>query len=84
MTERKKRRKKGPEPFIDVLPGLLVRALARQDDFILTCETDPDTAEKKIHVITGKFISSCMLRKLLGQAEAQRDEGSSVTTRDWS
>ena len=84
MPRNKKRTKKRPEPLIDLLPGLLVKALVCGDDFIMTCETDPDTEKKKIHVITGKFISDCMLQKLLGKAEAQRDEGSSVTTRDWA
>jgi hypothetical protein len=83
MPERKTRKKRPVKPVIDLLPELLVRALARHDDFIVTCETDPDTAKKMIHIISGKFITPCMLRKLMGQAESQRDEGSSLVSRKW-
>jgi hypothetical protein len=83
MPEKRIRKKKARKPIIDLLPELLVKALARQDDFIVTFETDPDTLSKKLHVITGKFITGCMLRKLQGQAESQRDEGSTITTRKW-
>jgi hypothetical protein len=83
MPERKSRKKRPVRPVIDLLPELLVRALARHDDFIVTCETDPDTEKKKIHIISGKFVTPCMLRKLMGQAEAQRDEGASVVSRKW-
>jgi hypothetical protein len=84
MPERKTRKKRRVKPVIDLLPELLVKALARHDDFIVTYETDPDTAGMKIHVLSGKFFTPCMLRKLLGQAESQRDEGSTVLTRDWA
>jgi hypothetical protein len=83
MTERKSRRKMPVKPVIDLLPELLVRALAHNDDFIVTCEMDPETEEKKIHIISGKFVTPCMLRKLMGQAEAQRDEGASVVSGKW-
>ena len=83
MPERKIRKKRPVKPVIDLLPGLLVRALARHDDFIVTCETDPDTEKKKIHILSGKFVTPCMLRKLLGQAEAQLDEGAFVVSRKW-
>jgi hypothetical protein len=83
MPEKKTRKKKSRKPIIDLLPELLVKALARQDDFIVTFEIDPDTSSKKLHIITGKFITGCMLRKLQGQAESQRDEGSTITTRKW-
>jgi len=83
MPEQKSRKKIPVRPVIDLLPELLVRALARHDDFIVTCETDPDTKKKKIHIISGKFVTPCMLRKLMGQAEAQRDEGASVVSRKW-
>ena len=65
------------------MPELLVRALARHDDFIVTCETDPDTGNEQIHMLSGKFVTSCMLRKLLGQAESQRDEGALVVSGKW-
>jgi hypothetical protein len=83
MPERKIRKKRTVKPVIDLLPELLVKAIARHDDFIVTCETDPDTSAQKIHIITGKFITPCMLRKLIGQAEAQRDEGSLIVSRKW-
>ena len=83
MPERKSRKKRPLKPIIDLLPELLVRALARHDDFIVTCETDPDNKKKKIHIISGKFVTSCMLRKLMGQAEAQRDEGALIVSRKW-
>jgi hypothetical protein len=83
MPERKTRKKRTVIPVIDLLPELLVKALARHDDFIVTCETDPDTDAKKIHILSGKFVSPCMLRKLLGQAESQRDDGSFVISRKW-
>jgi hypothetical protein len=83
MPERMSRKKRPVKPVIDLLPELLVRALARHDDFIVTCETDPDTGKKQIHILSGKFITSCMLRKLMGHAEAQRDEGASVVSRKW-
>lgn len=79
----KKRTRKRAEPLTDLLPGLLFKALARGDDLIMTFETDPETETKKVHVFTGRFVSECMLRKLIGKAEAQADEGSTVTTRDW-
>jgi hypothetical protein len=83
MPERKTRKRRTIKPVIDLLPELLVNALARHDDFIVTCETDPGTEKKMIHIISGKFVTPCMLRKLLGQAEAQRDEGSLVVSRKW-
>jgi hypothetical protein len=83
MPERKIRKKRPVKPVIDLLPELLVQALARHDDFIVTCETDPDTAKKKIHILSGKFVTPCMLRKLIGQAASQRDEGSVVISRKW-
>ena len=83
MPPRKKGNAKPKTPVIDLLPGLLVTSLANHDDFIVTCETDPKTGAKKLHVITGKFITPRMLRKMIGQVEAQRDGGSSILTRDW-
>ena len=70
-------------PVIDLLPELLVRALARHDDFIVTCEADPDTEKKTIHIISGRFVTPCMLRKLIGQAESQLDEGGILISRKW-
>lgn len=83
MPEQKVRKRRTVKPVIDLLPELLKKALARHDDFIVTYETDPDTAKKKIHIITGKFVTPCMLRKLIGKAISQRDEGSSIVSRKW-
>ena len=71
------------KPLIDTLPGLLVSALAENRDFILCFETDEDTGKKKVHVMTGQFITRCMLRKLIGQAKSQKDEGSTRLCRAW-
>ena len=88
----KKARKKKPvraaagkpdRPVIDLLPELLDRALARRDDFIVTCETDPDTEKKTIHIISGRFVTPCMLRKLIGQVASQQDEGGILISRKW-
>ena len=68
---------------MDILPELLVKALARGDDFIVTFEAEEGRPSKKLHVMTGRFVTGCMLRKLQGQAESQRDEGSTILTRDW-
>lgn len=57
---------------------MLARALEEKEDFILTCETDPDTGIQHQYAMTGRFVSDCMLRKLVGQAESQRDEGSTL------
>jgi hypothetical protein len=79
----KTRKKKAGKPVIDLLPELLVNALARGDGFIVTFENDPENPPQKLHVMTGKFITGCMLRKLQGQAESQRDEGSTLLTGEW-
>jgi hypothetical protein len=83
MTERKTGKRRPAKPVTDLAPELLEKALARHDDFIVTCETDADTGAKRIHILSGKFVTPCMLRKLMGQAEAQRDEGSSIVSRRW-
>jgi len=62
---------------------MLAAALAQQDDLILTFETEPDTGRRSVHVLTGRFVTECMLRKLIGQAESQRDEGSMIVTQAW-
>jgi len=82
-TSAQKTRKK-EAPLIETLPGLLVSALALDRDFILCYETDEDTGKRTIHVMTGEFVTPCMLRKLIGQAESQKDEGSTLTSRAWA
>jgi hypothetical protein len=64
------------KPVEEVLPGMVARALDKREDFILTFETDPDTGAERVYAMTGQFVSECMLRKLIGKAESQRDEGS--------
>jgi hypothetical protein len=77
-----KNRKKDP-PLTDTLPELLAAALAGSKDFILCFGTDEETGKKRVHVMTGQFITPCMLRKLAGQAESQRDEGATLQSREW-
>jgi hypothetical protein len=83
MALPKKRGGKTKRPLIDTLPELLVSALADSKDFILCFETDEETGKKNVHVMTGQFITPCMLRKLIGQAESRKDEGSTLTSRRW-
>lgn len=83
MAPPKKRGRRKRKPLIDTLPELLVSALAGSRDFILCFETDEVTGRRHIHVMTGQFITPCMLRKLIGQAESQKDEGSTLTSRRW-
>lgn len=69
------------QPLADILPGMLACALDKKEDFIVTVEIDPDTGTEHLYAMTGRFISACMLRKLTGQAESQRDEGSVLLKR---
>jgi hypothetical protein len=69
--------------FVDSLPEMISHTLAQRNDFILTFETDPDTGSCRVHAFSGKFITSCMLRKLEGLAESERDEGSLQVSCDW-
>jgi hypothetical protein len=63
-------------PLSESLPALAETAIAGNEDLILTVEVDPDSGTRTVHLITGKFVTSCMLRKLIGQAASQKDEGS--------
>jgi hypothetical protein len=67
-----------------LLSGLLVKAVAGNSDFILCFETDEETGKRNVHVLTGKYITPCMLRKLVGQAESRRDEGCMLISREWA
>jgi hypothetical protein len=84
MAMPKKTRGRQKKPLTDTLPELLASAVATDNDFILTFETDPDTGKRMIHAMTGKFITPCMLRKLTGLAESQRDEGSKIVSGKWA
>jgi hypothetical protein len=83
MATPEKRSGKNRRSLTVMLPELLDAAIAESNDFILTLETDPDTGKRTLHVMSGKFITPCMLRKLIGQAESQRDEGSTLVSRAW-
>jgi len=76
MAPVKKCRTTRTPPLSDLLPALIESAIAGNDDLILTVEADPDSGTQMIHLMTGKFVTPCMLRKLIGQAESQIDEGS--------
>ncbi len=71
------------QPLEEILPGMAVSALAHGRDFILCYGMDEETGRKTVHVMTGEFVTPCMLRKLIGRAEAQKDEGSSRVCRPW-
>ena len=81
MAPQEERKGKKGEPVTDMLPELLAMALAGDKDFILCHETDEETNVKTIHVMTGRFVSPCMLRKLIGQAESQKDEGATLLSK---
>lgn len=83
MARQAQRSPKKNEPLVTMLPGLLDRALEEGRDFILCYETDEDTGKRRVHVMTGSFVSPCMLRKLIGLAESRKDEGSTLTSRAW-
>ncbi|NLD57460.1 MAG: hypothetical protein GX651_04920 [Methanomicrobiales archaeon] len=83
MARQAQRNPKKSEPLATMLPGLLDRALEEGRDFILCYETDEDTGKRRIHIMTGSFVSPCMLRKLIGLAESQKDEGSTLASRAW-
>ena len=50
----------------------------------MTCETDEETGTKRIHVMTGKLISPCMLGTLKNKVEIFADEGAAIVTREWT
>lgn len=64
-------------PLSDLLPALIESVIAGNDDLILTVENDPDSGKRTLHLRTGKFVTPCMLRKLIGhRPESRADEGS--------
>lgn len=83
MAHPGKRGKKKKTAFVASIPGLIESALCSNDDLILTIKTDPDTGSRRAYAFTGKFISPCMMRKLIGLSESCRDEGSRVLWCDW-
>jgi hypothetical protein len=83
MAAAKKRRGTRASSLADALPELLVSALAREDDLILTCETDPESGRKTLHVMTGKLVSACMLNRLKGRIEAYPEDGCTIVSGRW-
>lgn len=81
MAPQEERKGKKRETLTDMLTELLAMALAGDKDFILCHETDEETNKRTIHVMTGRFVSPCMLRKLIGQAESQKDEGATLLSK---
>jgi hypothetical protein len=69
--------------LIKDLPELLDSALAREDDLIITYETDPESGRKTLHVITGKLVSACMLNRLRSRIEAYPEDGSRILSGKW-
>jgi len=75
MAGKKKRRSKPRKPLREILTDALTAALENHDDFIVVFETVPDE-EQRVHVMTGKLISPCMLGTLTNRCGIQTDEGS--------
>jgi hypothetical protein len=67
----------------DAIPELLASTLAREDDLIVTCETDPDSGHRTLHVITGKLVSACMLNKLKARITAYPEDGGTIVSGRW-
>jgi len=82
---QKKQRKTGSDiQLFDTLTQVLSSALSKQDDFIVTYETEVDDEDRKeIHVLTGKLISPCMLGTLKNRVELQENDGSKRLTMEW-
>ena len=78
MAQQEKHGGRTRKPPGEILPEMLARALDKREDLILTFETDPETGAGHVYAMTGQFVSECMLRKLVGKAESQRDEGSAL------
>jgi hypothetical protein len=76
MTIRKTRRKNDEKPFHEAVTDLLFSSMANHEDFVLTYEVNPSTNKKEIHVMSGKLISSDLLRKLKEHVAQQLDDGS--------
>ncbi|MFA5236507.1 MAG: hypothetical protein WC362_01460 [Methanoregula sp.] len=83
MTLVKKHRLQTKKTLIDTLPEMVVSALANHEDFVVTYETDPKTRKKSLYVMTGNLITAEMLDALKKQIARQKEEGSTVITRDW-
>ena len=83
-AQKKPRQTGSDSQLFDTLTQVLSSALSRQDDFIVTYETDADDEKRKeIHVMTGNLISPCMLGTLKNRVELQESDGSKRLTMRW-
>ena len=84
MTPREKQqRKKKRKSIFELFQEMLMSALSRNDDFIITVETHPDKRKRSLHVLQGKLITPCMLGTLKNRVELQQQEGSTILTMHW-
>src|SRR5512136_2315263 len=79
----KQQRKKEKKSIVELFPEMLLSALSRNDDFIITFETRPDKRKRYLHVLQGKLITPCMLGTLKNRVELQQEEGSTIMTMIW-
>ena len=58
-----------------MLSALIESAITDNDDLFLTVRVDPDSGTRTINLMTGKFVSPLMLRKLIGhRTKSQNNE----------
>jgi len=79
----KQQRKRKRNSIIELFQGMLISALSRNDDFIITFETLPEERKRYLHVLRGKLITPCMLGTLKNRVELQQEEGSTIMTMIW-
>ena len=79
----KQQTKKKRKSFIELFQEMLISALSRNDDFIITVETHPDKRKRYLHVLQGKLITPCMLGTLKNRVELQQEDGSTILTMHW-
>jgi len=79
----KQQRKKERKSIIELFQEILISALSRNDDFIITFETVPEKRKRYLHVLRGKLITPCMLGTLKNRIELQQEEGSAIMTIHW-
>ncbi len=64
----------------DSVQALVAEALGREDDVIITSETDSATLRKTIHVMTGRLVGTCMLNRLLTRIRTFPEDGDRVVS----
>jgi hypothetical protein len=74
---------KAVQSLNDAIPGLIAAALARDDDVLLTSETDPGSGRKTLHVMTGKLVTACMFNRLRNRIEAFPEDGGTIVSGKW-